>query len=310
MRLMTLEELIRQEATKRGIDPRVALSLIAQESGANTRAVGDGGQAVGLGQLHPRAAMDAGIDPARRTDPFAGAAGSMEYLRQQLVRSQGDYNKALSFYNQGPGNYNPAGVGYGNRIIRAANGMRGGMGIGDALDELGVTPAPQPQQDGGMSLDDALGEVMGAAAPPMAQGDPGSGTIPIDPNAHETPESPPGGDTRLMRDLMGMAQQGLGSGAPAALSALVRAAPLAYGAEQEIGHWSTRQPRDASGRFTPRVVGGRDHQPVVPEAPAPVGKSKIPWWAPWGTSLIGHPYIGLGLRALRQYQMRKPPMGE
>lgn len=312
---MTLEELIVQEATKRGLDPRVALSLISHESGADTNAVGDGGQSVGLGQLKVGAARDAGVDPYQRTDPFVGAAGSTEYLRQQLVRSGGDYNKALSFYNQGPGNMNAPGIAYGNRVIRTANSLHvkpGSMSIDDALNELGAaTPdvGPPPReltqpggpQGGGISLDGALKE-LGSTGADM------TGTIPIDPNAHATPESPIG-DTRLQRDLAGMAQMAGGSGVPSMLSALARAVPLAYGVEKDIGHWSTRQPRDASGRFAPRKAPEEAAPPVEETTPATHSRSAIPWWAPWGASLMGHPYVGLGLRAARQLQMRRPPLG-
>lgn len=77
--------------------------LFQTESGNDPAAVGDDGAAVGLGQLHRAAAIDAGIAPAQRTDPAANASASQKYLQQQLDKYQDPYTGLLA-YNWGPGN--------------------------------------------------------------------------------------------------------------------------------------------------------------------------------------------------------------
>ncbi len=58
--------------------------LFKQESGNNQSRIGDGGAAVGAGQLHGAAAIDAGISPDQRYDEAANRAASQKYLQQQL----------------------------------------------------------------------------------------------------------------------------------------------------------------------------------------------------------------------------------
>ena len=54
---------IRSEATSQGVDPDLALAVATQESYLNPNAVGDNGKSIGLFQMQPAAAQDAGIDP-------------------------------------------------------------------------------------------------------------------------------------------------------------------------------------------------------------------------------------------------------
>ncbi len=90
-----------QKCQQYGVDPRLVVSLIAQESHFNPRAVSAVG-ARGLGQLMPGTAALMGI-----TNPFdiaQNVAGTVRYLAQQLAKFGGDITRALAAYNAGPGN--------------------------------------------------------------------------------------------------------------------------------------------------------------------------------------------------------------
>lgn len=95
------ERMARDYATKVGVDPDLAVAVMRQESSSNPAAVGDGGQAVGLFQLHPAAAQDVGLDPARRGDPQANIRAGVDYLKLKLQQAGGDPRKALELYNGG-----------------------------------------------------------------------------------------------------------------------------------------------------------------------------------------------------------------
>ncbi|WP_320669647.1 lytic transglycosylase domain-containing protein [Patulibacter defluvii] len=92
--------MIREAATRHGIDPQVFTNLVRQESGFDPRA-GSAAGAQGLCQLMPATAASLGVrDPL---DPAQSLDGGARYLRQQLDRFGGDYVKALAAYNAGPG---------------------------------------------------------------------------------------------------------------------------------------------------------------------------------------------------------------
>jgi hypothetical protein len=98
-------ERITAEATRQGVDPKLALAVATQESSLNPNAVGDNGQSLGLFQLQRAAAIDAGIDPARRGDPDLNITGGVTYLKQKLQQSGGNVEQALSRYNRGTPTY-------------------------------------------------------------------------------------------------------------------------------------------------------------------------------------------------------------
>jgi hypothetical protein len=77
-------------------------ALIQHESGGDADAVGDGGRAVGLGQMHPEAAADVGFDWSMMKDPAIAIPAIADYLGRQLARFAGDWTWALGAYNQGP----------------------------------------------------------------------------------------------------------------------------------------------------------------------------------------------------------------
>ena len=91
-------ELISQVASLAGINPNLAVSVAAQESGMNPNAVNPTSGAVGMMQLMPGTAAALGVNPH---DVMGNIVGGVRYLREQLA-SFGDEVKALAAYNWGP----------------------------------------------------------------------------------------------------------------------------------------------------------------------------------------------------------------
>jgi hypothetical protein len=98
----TVQDLIREEASKVGIPAELALAVAEQESGFNPTVFGPeievGGQktrAIGTFQLLPQTARRLGVDP---NHPVQNIQGGVKYLRELLDQNQGDLNKTLSVY--------------------------------------------------------------------------------------------------------------------------------------------------------------------------------------------------------------------
>lgn len=95
----SVTDLIRQEATRVGIPPELALAVGEQESSFNPTATGpalpSGTRAVGTMQLLPETAKRLGVDPA---DPIQNIRGGVSYLKELLDRHQGDLSKVLADY--------------------------------------------------------------------------------------------------------------------------------------------------------------------------------------------------------------------
>lgn len=96
---ITVQDLIRQEATKAGIPPELALAVAEQESSFNPTAIGPqldtGESAVGTFQLLPSTAKRLGIDPR---DPVQNIQGGAKYLRELMDRHQGNLDAVLKEY--------------------------------------------------------------------------------------------------------------------------------------------------------------------------------------------------------------------
>jgi soluble lytic murein transglycosylase-like protein len=95
----TVDDHIAAASRNSGIDPDFLTSLIRQESSFNPRAVSPKG-AQGLMQLMPGTAAELGVRDS--LDPVQNIRGGTEYLRQLLVKYNGDAQKALAAYNAGP----------------------------------------------------------------------------------------------------------------------------------------------------------------------------------------------------------------
>jgi soluble lytic murein transglycosylase-like protein len=95
-----LQQMVRRVAQRHGVEPSLALALVAVESAFQTRAVSPRG-AQGLMQLMPRTAAHLGV-----SDPFEPAqnvTGGILHLRRLLDRFRGDETLALAAYNAGEG---------------------------------------------------------------------------------------------------------------------------------------------------------------------------------------------------------------
>ncbi|HEG2205557.1 TPA: lytic transglycosylase domain-containing protein [Enterobacter cloacae] len=112
------------EAKRQGVDPDFALALMGVESGGNPNAVSKTG-AYGAYQMFPAAVKDVGGDyEAMKKDPALQVQYGISYAKQKLKEANGDYAKALGYYNQGKsgfdkqlksGQFAPEVVNYVNR---------------------------------------------------------------------------------------------------------------------------------------------------------------------------------------------------
>jgi soluble lytic murein transglycosylase-like protein len=93
------DKVLADAAAAYGIDPAFVRSVAQIESGLRQGAISPKG-AIGLMQLMPATAADLQVDPKQAA---ANASGGARYLRELLLRYQGDSVLALAAYNAGPG---------------------------------------------------------------------------------------------------------------------------------------------------------------------------------------------------------------
>lgn len=92
-------ELVDAAARKNGLPPSFVHSVVTAESGYNVDAVSLKG-AIGLMQLMPATAQAYRADPH---DPAQNVEAGAAYLRELLIKYNGDARLALAAYNAGPG---------------------------------------------------------------------------------------------------------------------------------------------------------------------------------------------------------------
>jgi len=96
----TIYEVVNAASNKHQIDEDLITSLIHAESAFNPKARSPKG-AQGLMQLMPGTAAQLGVKDA--FDPAANVDGGTQYLRELLLKYNGDIIKALAAYNAGLG---------------------------------------------------------------------------------------------------------------------------------------------------------------------------------------------------------------
>ena len=96
---LTIHELVTRAAVNNGLPPEFVHSVARAESAYQANAVSNKG-AIGVMQLMPGTAAALEADPH---DPEQNIEAGARYLRELLLRYDGDSVKALAAYNAGPG---------------------------------------------------------------------------------------------------------------------------------------------------------------------------------------------------------------
>lgn len=95
----SFDDLLIQTALQQGLEPEFVRSVARIESNLRQDAVSNKG-AIGLMQLMPGTAAVLGVDPH---DAVGNVLGGAKFLRELLIRYNGDPALALAAYNAGPG---------------------------------------------------------------------------------------------------------------------------------------------------------------------------------------------------------------
>ncbi|MDX2480683.1 MAG: lytic transglycosylase domain-containing protein [Desulfuromusa sp.] len=102
-----IEQMIDQVAKKISLAPELIRSVVTAESNCDPTAVSHAG-AQGLMQLMPETAAELGVQDS--FDPLQNLSGGSRYLKQLLVKYDGDLDHALAAYNWGQGNVDRHGL--------------------------------------------------------------------------------------------------------------------------------------------------------------------------------------------------------
>jgi soluble lytic murein transglycosylase-like protein len=139
-----LDQLIRQNGVRHGVDPYLIFLVMEQESHFNSRAVSPTG-ARGLMQLMPGTAARFGVRNSH--DPAQNIAGGTRFLKQLLGRFNNRVDLVLASYNAGEGNV----VKFGYRVPpfrETRNYVRKiGSRYGSNLSLAHATTAPEVKGD-------------------------------------------------------------------------------------------------------------------------------------------------------------------
>src|SRR5258708_17079866 len=100
------EAMIAAAATRHGVRPELLRALVQHESGFDPNAIGDGGRAIGLCQMHPEACSDVGANWAHMRNPGAALDAGAAYLAIMLDEFETE-RTALAAFNGGPGAMRP-----------------------------------------------------------------------------------------------------------------------------------------------------------------------------------------------------------
>ncbi len=110
-----IEKAVKQASKKYGVDERLIMAIIKQESNFNSNAVSSAG-AMGLMQVMPANFSSVGI-----TDPYdvtQNVNGGTQIIKQCLNQYNGDISMALMAYNGGSGNMLRRGVTSANDLYK------------------------------------------------------------------------------------------------------------------------------------------------------------------------------------------------
>ncbi len=105
----TIDQLIKTNGSRFGVDPYLVFLVIEQESHFRTRALSPKG-ALGLMQLMPGTARRFAV--RRPLDPVENIRGGTQYLKELLTMFRGRVDLALASYNAGEGRV----ISYGNKV--------------------------------------------------------------------------------------------------------------------------------------------------------------------------------------------------
>ncbi len=97
--ILSPHELVEAAAKRNGLPAGFVHSVVKAESGYNVAALSPKG-AIGLMQLMPGTAQAHNADPH---DPAQNVEAGAAYLRELLIKYDGDARRALAAYNAGPG---------------------------------------------------------------------------------------------------------------------------------------------------------------------------------------------------------------